>query len=164
MTLWLTLQIDAKSSARILAAAREQLEEEELRGGSEEERNALQRADIDTGRRSVVDVLRGRDEHADFGDDAMGDDDDDNDDDNDDELDNDDDAGPEDVYEELEIDEADEALVASLMKPQPGSRNLADIVMAKIREAEARSGQGPMGKPTAEVVERRFNPKIVKVS
>lgn len=62
-----------------------------------------------------------------------------------------------DAFEELEIDPADEAAVQAFMDAaaglNKGPQNLADLVMAKIREAES-------GQPIAiEDLESRFNPK-----
>jgi hypothetical protein len=63
-----------------------------------------------------------------------------------------------DMFEELEIDPGDEAAVLAFMENvsglNKGPQNLADLVMAKIREAES-------GKPIAiEELESRFNPKV----
>ncbi len=62
-----------------------------------------------------------------------------------------------DAFDELEIDPADEAAVQAFMDAaaglNKGPQNLADLVMAKIREAES-------GQPVAiEELESRFNPK-----
>lgn len=65
-----------------------------------------------------------------------------------------------DYFEELEIAPEDEAAVLAFLNPEgPGTRNLADIVMAKIREAEA--GLAP--DMAAQAVEARFHPKVLEV-
>lgn len=61
--------------------------------------------------------------------------------------------------EEVEMDEEDEAVLANFMMGAPERRNLADIIMGKIFEKEARE----RGEEEEEMPESRFDPKIVEV-
>lgn len=63
--------------------------------------------------------------------------------------------------EEIEIDEDDEAVLANFMMGAPERRNLADIIMDKIFEKEARE-RGDMD-DDADAAPSRFDPKIVEV-
>ncbi|KAF1334721.1 Bystin, partial [Globisporangium splendens] len=62
--------------------------------------------------------------------------------------------------EDIEIDEDDEEALANFMIGAPERRNLADIIMDKIFEKEARE-RGDM--EDVEAPESRFDPKIVEV-
>lgn len=91
--------------------------------------------------------------------------DDEDDDESDEEMDTDEYEGDElvrinDGYvEEIEIDEDDEEALANFMLGAPERRNLADIIMDKIFEKEARE----RGDVEEEAPESRFDPKIVEV-
>lgn len=61
--------------------------------------------------------------------------------------------------EEVEMDEEDEEVLANFMMGAPERRNLADIIMGKIFEKEARE----RGEEEEEMPENRFDPKIVEV-
>ncbi|TYZ65215.1 hypothetical protein PybrP1_003990 [[Pythium] brassicae (nom. inval.)] len=61
--------------------------------------------------------------------------------------------------EDIEIDEDDEEALANFMLGAPERRNLADIIMDKIFEKEARE----RGDVEEEAPESRFDPKIVEV-
>jgi hypothetical protein len=123
--------VDAKTSEKILRQAREQLDEERI-----ESQELLRQQ---TGPEEDEQLLRQHMESSDSeGDELSGEE----------EL---------DVYEELQIDPDDEAAVEAFMNAaaglNKGPQNLADLVMAKIREAES-------GQPVAiEDLESRFNPK-----
>ena len=125
--------VDAKQTERILDQARSQIEEEE----------ALERAD------RVYE-----EEHQDRG--AILDDSD--------ELPEPDEEIPDAYYDELEIDPEDEAAIeafraeAAKFNTNP-TRNLADIVMAAIREKETEHGAPLM----MENIESRFDPRVVSV-
>ena len=121
--------VDAKQSEKILEQARSQLEELE----AEEAAEWMQAEEEDSGSEGDVPSI-------------------------------DEEAADADYYEELEIDAEDEAAVAAFMEAAgrangSGTRNLADIVMAKIREAESGAG-APL---VMENVEARFNPRVVEV-
>ncbi|TMW64228.1 hypothetical protein Poli38472_012850 [Pythium oligandrum] len=63
--------------------------------------------------------------------------------------------------EEIEMDEEDEEVLANFMMGAPERRNLADIIMDKIFEKEARE-RGEMDDEDDEA-QRAFDPKIVEV-
>lgn len=144
--------VDSRVSEKILKQAREQLEEEALNeqvGDSYQLQVQQQLPAAPVTFAALRALARGDD----------GDDDEDNDSANevisDNEIDED-----KDYFEELEIDAEDEAAVAAFLNlGPPGTRNLADIVMAKIREAEA----GITPAAAAEMMEARFHPKVLEV-
>ncbi|CAH0475794.1 unnamed protein product [Peronospora belbahrii] len=67
-----------------------------------------------------------------------------------------------DYVEEVEICEEDEEALANFMMGAPERRNLADIIMDKIFEKEARE-RGDMEDDSQAPEKRKFDPKIVEV-
>jgi len=139
--------IDAKSSSRILELAKQQ-QEEELNNGSSPSKSS---ADAIAGPSNASFLAAGNPQGlAELEDDEE----------NEEEYNDDEDFGDEE-YEEIEIDENDQAILESFMPNAGGTANLADLIMAKIQEREAKD------KSAADVPEVSRNtgldPKVVEV-
>lgn len=139
--------VPEKLSRKTLALARQQQAEEQARANKAEFKKTAVPA-ASTGRAAARAQVESSDEEE-----------------SDEEMDTDEYEGDElvrvngEYVEEVEMDEEDEAVLANFMMGAPERRNLADIIMGKIFEKEARE----RGEEEEEMPESRFDPKIVEV-